>query len=159
MATRFVLKRKLFFLDPVTGKEITTAEVIARKKANGGSLKDALSSIKTDNATQASIDSNVRTATRNLNKQAHNQFQQMAQAGNKQGIEALKQTNAVKGATQGAFKAGQNSVGIMQGMKNTWQAWGKQGMKGGMKKAGVATAAAGSLYLMGKGLFGRKKNN
>lgn len=43
-------------------------------------------------------------------------------------------------------------VGIKQGALNTWNRMGKAG------KIGTATAAAGGLYFMGKGLFGNKNN-
>ena len=43
-------------------------------------------------------------------------------------------------------------VGIKQGALNTWNRMGKAG------KIGTATAAAGGLYFMGKGLFDNKNN-
>ena len=58
---------------------------------------------------------------------------------------------AMKARTQG-FKAGQNSVGIMQGMKNTW------GKMGTMGKAGTIAGAAVLTGLAAKGLFGGKKD-
>ena len=57
----------------------------------------------------------------------------------------------MKARTQG-FKAGHNSVGLMQGMKNTW------GKMGTMGKAGAIAGTAAVTGLALKGLFGGKKD-
>lgn len=145
MASTFILKRKLFFLGK-NGEVITGEEVLKKKKQQGGTLKDALGQVRSENATQNAIDTEVRATTRNLNKQSNAQFKQLGAAGDKAGIGALKQQNALKGAAQGGFKAGQKSVGVMQGMKNTW------GRMGNVGKAGVVAGAAAGGYFLGKGL-------
>lgn len=152
MASTFKLKRKLFFLDQ-NGNVVTAEQIMEMKKQQGGTYKNALSAISKNNATQDAINAEVRATTRNLNKQSNAQFKQLGATGDKSGINALKQQNAFKGAAQGGFKAGQNSVGVMQGMKNTWNRMGTMG------KAGTVAGAAvvGGLAL--KGLFGSKKNN
>ena len=152
MASTFILKRKLFFLGP-SGEVITGAEVKALRRRQGGTLKDALEQVRSENATQNAINTEVRATTRNLNKQSNAQFRQLGAAGDKAGINALKQQNAFKGAAQGGFNAGQKSVGVMQGMKNTW------GRMGTVGKAGTIAGAAvvGGLAL--KGLFGGKKSD
>ena len=58
---------------------------------------------------------------------------------------------AVKAAGQQGFNKGAQSVGLKQGMMNTWNNAGKMG-KAGMVGAGVAGTA-----LLAKGLFGGKK--
>ena len=153
MASTFRLKRKLFFIGP-NGEAITGQQLIDMKKKTGGTLKNTLSNIRSENATQNAINTEARAATRNLNKQAHNQFKQLGAAGDKAGISALTQKNAIKGAAQGGFKAGQSSVGAMQGMKNTWARQGTMG------KAGIAAGAVAGGYFLGKGLglWGKKKD-
>ena len=150
MATTFKLKRKLFFLGP-NGEVITGKEVMAMKKKQGGTLKDALRKVRSENAIQNAINTEVSAATKDLNKQSNAQFKQLGAAGNREGINALKQQNALKGATQGGFKAGQNSVGAMQGMRNTWNNMGT------MSKVGTVAAGATVAGLALKGLLGGKK--
>lgn len=152
-----VIKRKLFFMGP-NGEVITGAEVLARKKAmndlkpGSGSAKGALKSLKTEAARDTAINEAARNETRSLNKLDNKKFQQMGKAGDKAGIEALKNQNAFRGASRGGYKVGQASVGIKQGALNTWNRMGKAG------KAGTIAAGLGGAYLMGKGLFGKKKD-
>ena len=54
---------------------------------------------------------------------------------------------------QTSFKNGQNSVGVLQGMKNTW------GKMGTMGKAGAIAGTAAITGLALKGLFGGKKKD
>lgn len=149
MATTFKLKRKLYFLDE-QGNAVTGAEVLAKRKAQGGTAKDALSSIKSSNTTNYNINSQAKQATSNYNKLSTNKFKSMAKQGNTQGIANLKQSNAVKGAKYGAYKAGfakgQSSVGVRQGMRNTWNRMGRAGkigtIAGGLALGGLALKGA-----------------
>ena len=54
-------------------------------------------------------------------------------------------------ASKNAFKRGQSSTGIGRGAMNTWNKMGTMG------KIGTAAGLAGGAYLIGKGLFGRRK--
>ena len=143
----FILKSKLFF--EFNGHVVTGSEIAAYRKANGGTARNALEAIgqsKTASANQAAA---IRTETRALNKASHDSFAKMGKAGNTAGIKNLKATNAV----QGTFNAGQKSVGVVGGMKNTWNRMGTMG------KAGTVAAAGLTAGLALKGLMsGRKKN-
>lgn len=159
MSTSYRLKRKLFFIGP-NGEVITGAEVLARKKQmnnfkpNSGSAKEALKSLKTEAAKNTVINESVRNETRSLNKLSNKKFIQMGKAGDKAGINALKNKNALEGAIRGGYKAGQASVGIKQGALNTWNRMGKLG------KAGTVAAGVTAIGLTAKSLFGnRNKNN
>ena len=144
----FILKSKLFFLD-ANGNVITGAEVLAQKQAAGGSAAGALKAVSKQKTAATQQAAAIRTETRALNKASHDSFAKMGAAGNKAGIQNLKATNAVKGT----FNAGQKSVGVMGGMKNTWNRMGTMG------KAGTVAAAGLTAGLALKGLMsGRKKD-
>lgn len=53
---------------------------------------------------------------------------------------------------QSSYNRGQASVGLKQGALNTWNRMGRAG------KIGTVAAGLGATYLMGKGLFGGKKD-
>jgi hypothetical protein len=143
----YTLKRKLFF--EFNGHVVTGDEIAAYRKANGGTARNALEAIGQSKTASANQSAAIRTETRALNKASHDSFVQMGKAGNKAGINNLKASNA----TQGAFNAGQKSVGAMGGMRNTWSRMGTMG------KAGTIAAGAAVAGLALKGLTsGRKKN-
>lgn len=140
-------KRKLFFIDD-QGNVVTGEEIKAKRAAmgKGATAKDAFNSIKTENTTTSTIADSIKKETSALNKSANSEFAKLGKSGDKVGIEALKNSNA----TKGAFNAGKKSTGIMGGLKNTW----KSGAKG---KAGII---AGGAALLGAGaLLGRKKDD
>lgn len=66
------------------------------------------------------------------------------------GVESYKKVNSVATGKQ-AYQMGQNSVGVMGGMRNTWSRMGTMG------KVGTVAAGAAVAGLAMKGLFGGKK--
>lgn len=95
---------------------------------------------------------NVTNVQNNIAKQ---EAQRAAnRAANKANSVAVREA-AIKARNSGfnkGFGAGQASVGLKQGALNTWNRMGKVG------KAGTIAAGLGATYLMGKGLFGGKKD-
>ena len=142
MATRFVLKRKNFATILADGNNIVTG---AAAPTRSQSYYDSLSKDWGNASNKELINSNkgVRIGT---------------DAGTRTlGGDTVYSKTAPKMNTQQvaqtSFKNGQKSVGIMQGMKNTW------GKMGTMGKAGTIAGAAVLTGLAAKGLFGGKKKN
>ena len=92
----------------------------------------------------------TRAANRAANKANSAAVAEAAKRARSQGFNA----GLSKGTAQG-FKSGANSVGVWGGIKNTWNRPGIAG-KAGLIAGG--TALAGTAYLAGKQLFGKKKD-
>ena len=75
--------------------------------------------------------------------------------GSIEGVRGLSGTTNYRGnvTNAGAYKLGQQNSSFMQGAKNSWNNMGTAG------KIGTAAAAAGGAYLIGKSLFGKKKDD
>lgn len=117
-----ILRQKIFFLDKATGAEITGAELLERKKANGGSLASNLGAIRADRATA----------------EANKVAQRAANKANP-GLAAFK---------AGQSKATVNKTTLM----NTWNKMGTAGKVGTAAAAigGTALLAKGAKSLFKK---------
>lgn len=130
-----IIKRKLYSTAVLVGDKI--------KNAAHASLPTA--------ATSAFNDMPADTSIKNMKKVgAANRAGRFEPTRNLGGVESYAKSPKVATGKQ-AFQMGQSSVGIKQGAMNTWNRMGKAG------KAGTVAAGVGGLYLMGKGLLGRKK--
>lgn len=98
------------------------------------------------------VKTNIQKTRDEVNKQNTQQITQKAQQ------RKITQSAPVKDATNKAFQAGQkqgqNSVGLMGGIKNTWNNSGTLG-KAGMVAAGVGTAALAAKGIAS--MFGGRK--
>lgn len=133
------LRQKIFFLglqgEAITGDQLK--QRIAQDKANGTYTKasNSLDNLKLDSGTK--IEQNT------LQRQTQ-------RAANKANASGVKEA-AMKARTQG-YKAGMNagtkSVGVMGGLKNTWN------RSGALGKAGMVGTGLLATGLVAKGLFG-----
>lgn len=168
-----ILRQKVFF-----EYGITSANIQEHAKANNMSVKDAYNALKTQRAGQgigqeafkAGDKSLFRADTIRATKDSAGVLGQSA--GGKFGFNNYKASATSSSAANTKFnkaynmgktsgvqvgmKAGQSSVGIMGGMKNTWNNMGTAG------KVGTAAAAIGATALAAKGiksLFDKKKED
>lgn len=125
---KYRLERKIFFLGE--NGEAITGEAVKAKQAmlKGSTLKEALGAVKTENATEAASKAAKRASER-----------------------AANIANPGRIAAKTGFERGTKSVGVLGGIKNTWN-------KGGAGKAGLIAAGTGAALLAGKALFGGKKD-
>ena len=133
------LRQKIFFLglqgEAITGDQLK--QRIAQDKANGTYTKasNSLDNLKLDSGTK--IEQNT------LQRQTQ-------RAANKANASGVKEA-VMKARTQG-YKAGMNagtkSVGVMGGLKNTWN------RSGALGKAGMVGTGLLATGLVAKGLFG-----
>lgn len=171
MATRFILKRKNYSewgadqlaalregkTAGLKGKELQDWVKMSVDKTKTGGNMVSLTGAPSKSTTIATTPlkttadqafGNVTKTQNNIvTSQAQRAANRTANIANAAGVKDA----AMKARTQG-FKAGQNSVGIMQGMKNTW------GKMGTMGKTGTIAGAAVLTGLAAKGLFGGKKD-
>lgn len=162
----FVLKRKLFFLG--LNGEVITGGQMRQALGKQGALSGADGQLgKADvlkKPTTPALTEQTKTAFENfklksgIDSQAKEAQKAAQRALNKTNSEGIKKA-AMRARTQGfnagkkqGFNAGQRSVGVMQGMKNTW---GRMGTAG---KIGTAAAGVAATGLALKGLFGGKKD-
>lgn len=85
----------------------------------------------------------------NVTKQQNNIMNAQA---NRAAQRAKNIANPGAAAAKAGFARGQASVGIKQGAMNTWNRMGKMG------KAGTVAGLAAGTYMLGKGIFGGKKD-
>lgn len=154
MATTFRLKRKTFaLLSDGSGKSISDFKADYNKagglKGTGKSFKEYYRGGSPNTAlvggsavSQGASGSAIANANKNI---------ATAQA-NRAAQRAKNIANPGAAAARAGFQRGQASVGIKQGAMNTWNRMGKMG------KAGTVAAAVGGTYLLGKGLFGGRKD-
>lgn len=155
----YTLKRKLFFDYGITSKEIS-----AYAKQNKMKVGDAYAALKQQRS-QAGVGveafkqgdkSTIKGA--DLRANIKNRVKNPRQSATVAGQASTKFNKAYNvglntGKTQG-FQQGQNSVGLMGGLKNTWNNAGTLG------KAGIVTAGVGTAALAAKGIasmFGGRK--
>ena len=117
-----------------------TKQAFAEKKAGTlqGSMADRVAQLKAQAAARDAKAVADRAARKEVGHVFQPQVKQIAQGASQKGYQ--------KGVQEGI-----KSVGLKQGMMNTWNNAGKMG-KAGMVGAGVAGTA-----LLAKGLFGGKK--
>lgn len=141
----------------LTRKTFSTEYIQAAAEKKAGKLNVPLAQrvaeLKAQNAaaeTQKVVD---RAARKVAGTALQGQAGQISKAVGKEGYQNIinRSAEAVKASAQQGFNKGAQSVGIKQGMMNTWNNAGKMG-KAGMVGAGVAGTA-----LLAKGLFGGKK--
>ena len=138
MATTYTLKRKLFMFNPETGEYYTNVGSNGRASIKASKENSKATGLiaqqKADRAKQRA--ENVAAAKNNPNA-----ISNIAKSANAKGFNA-------------GFNKGQNSVGVLQGMKNSW------GRMGTLGKAGVIGAGVAATGLMAKGLLsGSKKKD
>lgn len=143
----YKLTRKTFSVEYI--------QAAAEKKAGKLNipLAQRVAELKAQNAT-ASAQKVVDRAARIISGTAlQGQAGQISKAVGKEGYQKIinSTAEAVKAVGRQGINKGAQSVGIKQGMMNTWNNAGKMG-KAGMVGAGVAGTA-----LLAKGLFGGKK--
>lgn len=154
----FVLKRKLFFLglngEVITGDQMRQAlgktGVISGKDGklgNASVLGKPTTPALTDQTKTAFENAKLKSGIESQAKEAQRSTERALNKANSGGVKNA----AMRARTQG-FNAGQRSVGVMQGMKNTW---GRMGTAG---KVGTAAAGVAATGLALKGLFGGKKD-
>ena len=155
MATTFKLKRKTFaILNDGSGKSISVFKAEYDKaggqKGTGKSFKEwyrGNSPSTVEVGGSAVSRGSTGSAIANTNKQiAQKEAQRAAQR-------AKNIANPGAAAAKAGFARGQASVGVKQGMINTWNRMGKVG------KAGTIAGGAVAAGLMAKGLFGGKKKD
>lgn len=118
-----------------------------------GSLAENVAKEKAKNAAASAQKVVDRAARKVAGTALQGQAGQISKAVGKEGYQNIinKTAEAIKVTGQQGMQKGAQSVGIKQGMMNTWNNAGKMG-KAGMVGAGVAGTA-----LLAKGLFGGKK--
>ena len=142
MATTFKLKRKSFATAVMVDNQILNA---ANHSSNSLAKKNQAyydSLFGGDNANKT-----VKQLVKEGSKSRVGRFDPKRTLGGK---ETYKGVNKIATGKQ-AFDMGQKSVGIKQGMKNTWNNMGTMG------KVGTVAAGATVAGLALKGLFGGKK--
>lgn len=141
----------------LTRKTFSTEYIQAAAEKKAGKLNVPLAQrvaeLKAQNAaaeTQKVVD---RAARKVAGTALQGQAGQISKAVGKEGYQKIinSTAEALKVTGQQGIQKGAKSVGIKQGMINTWNNAGKMG-KAGMVGAGVAGTA-----LLAKGLFGGKK--
>ena len=144
MATTFKLKRKTFATAVMVGNEIKNA---------ANNADNALSNRSQSYYDEIFGGANAKKSTKDLVKEGSKsrvgRFEPTRTVG---GVETYKNTPKVASGKQ-AFQMGQKSVGVKQGMINTWNRMGKVG------KAGTIAGGAVAAGLMAKGLFGGRKKD
>lgn len=118
-----------------------------------GSLAENVAKAKAQNAAAGAQKAVDRAARKVAGTALQGQAGQISKAVGKEGYQKIinSTAEAIKTTGQQGLKKGAQSVGIKQGMINTWNNAGKMG-KAGMIGAGVAGTA-----LLAKGLVGSKK--
>lgn len=118
-----------------------------------GSLAENVAKAKAQNAAAEAQKVVNRAARKVAGTALQGQAGQISKAVGKEGYQKIinSTAEAIKTTGQQGINKGAQSVGIKQGMINTWNNAGKMG-KAGMVGAGVAGTA-----LLAKGLFGGKK--
>lgn len=154
MASTFRLKRKNFaLLSDGSGRSISDFKNDYNK---AGGLKGTGKSFKefyrggTPNTTlvggsaisQGATGSAIANTNKNIATSTANQAAQRAK----------NIANPGAAAAKAGFARGRASVGIKQGAMNTWNRMGKMG------KAGTVAGIAAGTYMLGKGIFGGKKD-
>ena len=154
MASTFRLKRKNFaLLSDGSGRSISDFKNDYNK---AGGLKGTGKSFKefyrggSPNTTlvggsaisQGAAGSAIANTNKNIATSTANQAAQRAK----------NIANPRAAAAKAGFARGQASVGIKQGAMNTWNRMGKVG------KAGTVAGIAAGTYMLGKGIFGGKKD-
>lgn len=155
MATTFKLKRKTFaLLEDGSGKSLmdfhNEYKAAGGAKGTGKTFKEWYRG-GSPNTTlvggSAVSQGSTGSAIANTNKQiTQKEAQRAAQR-------AKNIANPGAAAAKAGFARGQASVGVKQGMINTWNRMGKVG------KAGTIAGGAVAAGLMAKGLFGGKKKD
>lgn len=154
----FVLKRKLFFLglngEVITGDQMRQAlgktGVISGKDGQLGKasvLGKPTTPALTEQTKTAFENAKLKSGIDSQAKEAQRAAERALNKANSGGVKNA----AMRARTQG-FNAGQRSVGVMQGMKNTW---GRMGTAG---KIGTVATGVTATGLALKGLFGGKKD-
>lgn len=130
-------------------------QAFSEKKAGTlqGSMADRVAQLKAQAAARDAKAVVDRAARKVAGTALQEQAGQISKAVGKEGYQNIinRSAEAVKASAQQGFNKGAQSVGLKQGMMNTWNNAGKMG-KAGMVGAGVAGTA-----LLAKGLFGGKK--
>lgn len=143
----YKLTRKTFSVEYI--------QAAAEKKAGklNVPLAQRVAELKAQNAAAEAQKVVGRAARKVAGTALQGQAGQISKAVGKEGYQNIinKSAEAVKASAQQGFNKGAQSVGLKQGMMNTWNNAGKMG-KAGMVGAGVAGTA-----LLAKGLFGGKK--
>ena len=133
------LRQKIFFLglqgEAITGDQLK--QRIAQDKANGTYTKasNSLDNLKLDSGTK--IEQNT----------LQRQTQRAANKANASGVKEAVMKARTKGYKAG-MNAGTKSVGVMGGLKNTWN------RSGALGKAGMVGTGLLATGLVAKGLFG-----
>ena len=166
-----ILRQKVFF-----EYGITSANIQEHAKANNMSVKDAYGALKAQRAGQGIGQEAFKAGDKSLfradtiratkdsagvlgqsagGKFGFNNYKALATSSSAANTKFNKAYNMGKtSGVQVGMKAGQSSVGIMGGMKNTWNSMGTAG------RVGTAAAAIGATALAAKGvksLFDKKK--
>lgn len=132
-----------------------TKQAFAEKKAGTlqGSMADRVAQLKAQATARDAKAVADRAARKVAGTALQGQAGQISKAVGKEGYQKVinSTAEAVKSAGQQGFNKGAQSVGLKQGMINTWNNAGKMG-KAGMVGAGIAGTA-----LLAKGLLGGKK--
>lgn len=130
-------------------------QAFAEKKAGTlqGSMADRVAQLKAQATARDAKAVADRAARKVAGTALQGQAGQISKAVGKEGYQKVinSTAEAVKSAGQQGFNKGAQSVGLKQGMMNTWNNAGKMG-KAGMVGAGIAGTA-----LLAKGLLGGKK--
>lgn len=132
-----------------------TKQAFEEKKAGTlqGSMADRVAQLKAQATARDAKAVADRAARKVAGTALQGQAGQISKAVGKEGYQKVinSTAEAVKSAGQQGFNKGAQSVGLKQGMMNTWNNAGKMG-KAGMVGAGIAGTA-----LLAKGLLGGKK--
>lgn len=142
MATTFKLKRKTFATAVMVGNQIFNAANHSSNDMKKKTQKYYDQMFGGENANKT-LDEIVKRDS----KSRVGRFTPVRDLGGK---ETYKGVNKIATGKQ-AFEMGQKSVGIKQGMRNTWNNMGTMG------KVGTVAAGATVAGLALKGLFGSKK--
>ena len=158
MASTFILKRKNYtLLKDGSGKSIldfkTEFNKLGGQEKLGKSFKEwyrgsspTTVEVGGSAVSQGASGSAIGNANAEIAKQqAERAAQRTANKVNASGVAAAAKKARTQGYNTGYNKAA-NTIGVGQGMKNTW------GRMGTMKKAGVVAGVAAGGYLLGKGL-------
>lgn len=137
------LRQKIFFLglqgEAITGDQLK--QRIAQDKANGTYTKasNSLDNLKLDSGTKIEQNTLQRQTQRAANKANASGVKEAAMKARTQGYNA---------GVNAGMNAGAKSVGVMGGLKNTWN------RSGALGKAGMVGTGLLATGLVAKGLFG-----
>lgn len=142
MATTFKLKRKTFATAVMVGNQIFNAANHSSNDMKKKTQKYYDQMFGGENAN--------KTLDEIIKRDSKNRVGRFTPVRDLGGKETYKGVNKVATGKQ-AFEMGQKSVGIKQGMRNTWNNMGT------LSKAGTIAAGVTAAGLMARGLFGGKK--